>query len=209
MSLPPRALVASAGILATLLGAATALHAGTVERLAPYEGPASGEVKAVLEPEGYTVKRGDATVACSIWFAKTIAGKEEGAFFGVVSFEDDGSDFRGQPVKAGYYTLRYARMPMDGNHMGAAPTSDFLLLIPVGEDPGPSRTPASDELAALSAKVSGASHPSPLNLARTGDQKQFPAVSFNDEGHEVFYVKVNGADGPIPIGIVVTGVAEQ
>ena len=42
------------------------------------------------------------------------------------------SDIRGKVVKPGVYTLRYALQPQNGDHLGAAPNREFLLLVAGG-----------------------------------------------------------------------------
>jgi hypothetical protein len=58
-----------------------------------------------------------------------------------VHFLHAAADFRGQQVPVGFYTLRYALIPDDGNHLGVSPNPDFLLLIPLS--PIPTRVPLS------------------------------------------------------------------
>ena len=140
-------------------------------------------------------------MANEVWLRKDFPGLNTGALVGVITFPKDGKDFRGQDVKAGSYTLRYAKIPEDGDHLGASPTPTFVLLVPVADDAEP-RDLTFKELAKLSAKTSRANHPSPMNLADTSAQKEFPAVAGNSMGHEVFFVKLKttarrrGADRP-------------
>src|SRR5437868_12948795 len=44
-----------------------------------------------------------------------------GSFLGVIRFDGNGSDRRGQQIKPGIYTLRYALMPNTGDHLVASP----------------------------------------------------------------------------------------
>lgn len=43
-------------------------------------------------------------------------------------------DYRKQKINPGVYTLRMAQQPMDGDHMGTAPYSEFCLVCPAAED---------------------------------------------------------------------------
>ena len=61
----------------------------------------------------------------------------ESTLIAVIHFPQAAADFRGHRIPAGFYTLRYAIMPNDGNHLGAAPNRDFLLVIPAESDTDP------------------------------------------------------------------------
>jgi len=197
--------------LCALLGLGLSLVAlpgyadGKVESIGGFSGPASASIKDALEGSGYRVMLADGNVACEVWFLEAAPGLEPSALIGVLTFPKDAKDFRGQAIKAGSYTLRYATMPADGNHLGAAPTSDFLLLSPLAEDTDAAARPDFAALAGMSAKAAGLNHPAPLNLAAVGERKDYPAVAKNEYGHEVFYVKLETATGELPIGLVVKG----
>jgi hypothetical protein len=196
--------------LALAQGMATPAHAqGKVESIGAFTGPASPSVMAALEPGGYRIRLADGTVACEIWFRKDLPGLQPSVLVGVVSLPQKTNDFRGLPVKAGSYTLRYASMPSDGNHMGAAPTPDFLLLTPLAEDADAAALPDFTALTKMSAKTVGGNHPAALNLAAVTERKDYPAVAKDESGHEVFHVRLKTAQGERPIGLVVKGQAEQ
>ena len=79
-----------------------------------------------LEPQGVRVTNDKGTV-CEIWLRKGLelgppAGGlgdvmygqlGAGNWVGLVHFPAAAADFRGQPLKAGYYGLRYAKIPTD------------------------------------------------------------------------------------------------
>ena len=102
---------------------------------------ASDELKHAVEDKGYRVTLDDGWSA-EFWFAKQLktATKDvpgalypelaNGEFVGVVNLPKGMTDFRGQAIPAGAYTLRYQLLPQDGNHMGVSPNPDFLLAIP-------------------------------------------------------------------------------
>jgi hypothetical protein len=205
------ALVVAAALALTLAsGPAAFSAAGKVEKIGAFAGAAPDWVKAALEPTGYRVTLSDGTVAGEVWFRKDFPGLNTGALVGVITFPKDGKDFRGQDVKAGSYTLRHAKIPEDGDHLGASPTPTFVLLIPVAEDAEPGDNLTFRKVTRLSAKTSGTNHPSPMNLADTSAQKEFPAVAGNSMGHEVFFVKLKTTAGAeVPIGLVVKGRTEH
>ena len=61
--------------------------------------------------------------------------------------------------------MRYALMPADGNHMGAAQYRDFILLVPLAADSDPAAQPSFAEVVTLSRKASGTGHPAVFPLA--------------------------------------------
>jgi hypothetical protein len=191
-------------------GRAAFAAAGKAERIGAFAGAAPGWVKGALDPQGYRVTLSSGSVAAEVWFRKDLAGLKPSAFVGVVTFPAPTSDFRGQAVRAGTYTLRYAEMPDNGDHLGAAPTKTFLLLSPVAEDTAAADDLTFEQVTKMSARTNGSNHPSPLNLADVTGQQEFPAVATNQYGHEVFYVKLQTSAGrELPIGLVVKGRTEH
>lgn len=202
--------VVAALALSVASGPAAFPAAGRSEQIGAFTGAAPDRVKAALEPQGYRLTLSDGTAANEVWFRKDFPGLNTGALVGLITFPKGGKDFRGQDVRAGSYTLRYAQIPEDGDHMGASPTPGFLLLIPTEEDSGPGDGMTFKEVTKLSAKTSGTNHPAPMNLGDVSNQKEFPAVATNGMGQEVFYVKLRTAAGAeVPIGLVVKGRTEH
>ena len=168
--------------------------------------------------KGYRVTLDDGWMA-EFWFAKplkTVKQDVPGAFYpeltngefvGVVRFPQGMSDFRGQSLPPGVYTLRYQLLPQDGNHMGVAPNPDFLLASPVANDSRPEQSYVYKKLVALSAKSTGTNHPAVIALESAGD----PAtVVKTDHGTVVFTVAVPSAAGAAEkLGIVLKGAASQ
>ncbi|MFP6765490.1 MAG: hypothetical protein VB858_17815 [Planctomycetaceae bacterium] len=74
------------------------------------------------------------------------------------------SDFKGQQMAAGTYTLRYGLQPQDGNHVGTSETYDFLLALPARGDLKTTPIKSFDELAEISAKAAGSTHPAIFSL---------------------------------------------
>lgn len=193
-----------------------------VETIGPLqEAFASDAVRQSLESKGYRLMADGAPIA-EIWVRAEVPAQpkkeaegvlysqlNESEFVGVVHFPETATDFRGDSVAAGYYTLRYALMPNDGNHMGAAPSRDFLLLIPIKNDPDPKATFNFENLVALSRKATGIKHPGPLSLTQSAGGSS-AALSKNEEGHSVFSFNLKVAGGwEMPVALVVKGVAQQ
>jgi hypothetical protein len=179
---------------------------------------ASDELKRAVEDKGYRVTV-DAGWTAEFWFArqlKTATKDVPGAlypelanaeFVGVVNLPKGLTDFRGQTIPAGAYTLRYQLLPQDGNHMGVSPNPDFLLAIPVGSDPDPGQSYLYKKLVALSAKTTGTGHPAVLALDSAGDPG---SVAKDGQKLTVFTVaSTTSAGATVKLGIVVKGAAAQ
>lgn len=179
---------------------------------------ASDALKKVLEPKGSRITIGDGPY-CDIWLRAGIpAGKSdalgavyttmgESVLVGVISFKRATTDFRGQAVKPGTYTLRYAVHPADGNHLGISPVRDFLAMVPVALDQNPESQPKYEELMKMSAKVAGTNHPAVLSLVQAEGGS---APKLGQEGsHVVFSARIIQGGGDLPIAFIVKGIAEQ
>ena len=190
-----------------------------VERTGPL--PAAGaspELKQAVEDKGYRVTLDDGWSA-EFWFARALAATEKdaagalypelanGGFVGVVTFPKGTSDYRGQAISSGTYTLRYQYIPQDANHMGVSPNPDFLLAIPLASDANPVQNLPLKRLVALSAKAASTAHPAVFAMATAGTPG---SVSKDDEGMTVLTVDIPGAAGKAEkLGIVVKGQATQ
>lgn len=196
---------------------------GKVESTGAFTGAGTSEsVKASLEDKGYRVTLADGAVLCDIWLRKALpteAKKDvpgatyteivDSSVVGVISFPKTSQDFRGQDIKAGAYTIRYALHPTDGNHMGISPFRDFLLLTPIADDQNADARYKFEELVKMSAKTTNSNHPAALSLV-AAEGGQFPSVKENEHEHLVFSAKVKTSAGTeLPLSFVVKGVAEQ
>jgi len=201
--------------LATQTGKIEPIGAVTDSRVA--EG-----VKKVLEPKGYRVSLDDGSVVCEIWLRNKIPAQPkkdspgalysqlaESALVGVIYFPQATTDYRGQNIPKGAYTLRYELIPNDGNHLGVAPNRDFVLLVPAASDDNPDATFKFDELVSLSRKATGTKHPAPLSLVQP-ESGTAAAVSKDDEDHWIFSAAIRLASGEdLPIALIVKGTAPQ
>jgi hypothetical protein len=220
-SLRKRLLLVLAGVVFATAGFAATV--GKVESIGPLtEAGASDAVTKVLEAKGYRIVLADGSEWCKIWLRDGVpsSGKTEveGALFpqlgestliGVISFSKPATDFRGQPVKPGLYTLRYELLPNDGNHLGVANSRDFALLVSAASDPDPAAQFKFNDLVELSRKATGSRHPGPMNLVQP-DNDNVPAVSQDDQEHWIFASKLKMQSGePLLFGLVVKGQAAQ
>jgi len=214
------------GIIAAVLlltPALLAAAAGKVEPIGPLtDNAASAGLKKALEPAGYRVLLDDGKEWCKIWLRADVpeSGKTdvEGALFpqlsestllGVISFTKPATDYRGQEIKPGLYTLRYELLPNDGNHLGVADNRDFALLIRADDDPDPNAKFDFRQLVTLSRDATGANHPGPINLIQPASDT-VPAVTNDGQEHWIFAEKLKVQGGaPLLIGIVIKGKAAQ
>jgi len=179
-------------------------------------------VRAAVTAKGHRVTPDDATPAIEIWYRREVPAQPKAAsgsavydrltpsaLVGVLHFTKASTDYRGQSVAAGFYTLRAALMPDDGNHLGVAPSRDFLLLVPAPADPGLEATPKFADLVVLSRQASGAKHPAPLSLV-PAEAGAAPALTKDDEGHIIFTATIHLSSGEeFPIALIVKGTAPQ
>ncbi len=193
-----------------------------VETTGPCTSPEiSDEVKKTLQPQGFRISD-DSSPFCEVWLRSVIAQKPgssgtdygnmaDGTLAGVIIYSKKGSDYRGQNIAPGTYTMRYQTMPSDGNHMGVSPTSDYFLLCPAGDDKNPDAVFEYMDLVNLSRKASKTSHPAPLYLvAPAGGGKTDVR---NSGGQSILEIKTKakpsgGTETDFPIAIVLIGKGE-
>ncbi len=97
------------------------------------------------------------------------ASLRPGAFVGVVTFAKPWTDFRGQELAPGTYTLRYAMQPASKDHEDTSPSPDFLMLCPAADDRDPADVPF-PALKKMSGKASGGTHPAVMVLLPPGKE---------------------------------------
>jgi hypothetical protein len=189
----------------------------------PYQSAAAGAPPAEVAPamaqalqkDGIKISNNGAAY-CEIWFrtgkpsgAKTTEENVTlpfipvGALVGVIRFDGKGADRRGQTIKAGVYTLRYGIMPVNGDHQGAAPQRDFLLLTPASEDRDLNSTPGFEALVAMSQKASGTPHPAVLSFWKADSDA--PGFAKQGDSDWVLQTKI----GDTPISVILVGVASS
>jgi hypothetical protein len=178
----------------------------------------SAAVKGLLEADGVRVKDSSGNAFLELWLRKEIPTKQEseaprGADFtnippttvlGVIRYAKNGGDFRGQPIQPGAYVFRFNLQPEDGDHQGASPRRDHVLLSPGAADQDPAATLNFDQAMDLSRKASGTRHPLVLFLASPESSAKFPGIH-QDGSRQILTVK----SGSVAMGIVIVGKAEE
>jgi hypothetical protein len=188
----------------------------------------SAEVAAAINDSGLRIS-GKNGVVCDIWLAKEIPLKPKfksslrikypfptGELVGVIRFPASStpSDFRGQALKPGTYTLRYGLQPDDGNHLGTSDIRDFLVGCPPDNDSSPKRVEDIKDLFKLSAGAAGGTHPAIFLLIPPPD-KPFSGASVVADEEKHFLILETNASGKdadqkvsIPLSIVTVGKSE-
>lgn len=213
------------GFLGLLLAASTGWSADG--KLTAVDGPPAGvndAVKAVLAPTGHQVSA-DGSAICTIWLAKSLAVKSDfkpslnvkypfmpGQLIGVMRVDkaSEFTDFRGQEVAAGVYTLRYGQQPVDGNHVGTSELYDFLLAIPAAKDADPAEIKSLEELIKKSAATAGSNHPAIYSLLPPAADAKAAAIE-HDSSKDYWILTVIGktpANASLPLKVVVVGRSE-
>jgi hypothetical protein len=191
-------------------------------RAEPAAAPSASEVpKALLDaldPQGARLVASSGGAVGEVWLGKSVAlssgGSSDalcptlsvGQFVGLLHLPKATTDFRGQNIKAGYYTLRYAHIPQDGNHMGVNPYSDFLLLGPVAADTALDQALSFADLMKLSKQATGTVHPAILSLIPVTKGATFPSAAQSDQGYWALQMNIAGkGQGNQPIAVVLVG----
>jgi hypothetical protein len=183
---------------------------------APADVPAA--IQSTLDAQGARVTSAQGATVCEVWLRKPLPASAspntssdvlfgalpQGAFVGVVHFPAPITDFRSQTIKAGFYTLRYAVIPQDGNHMGVNSTRDAFVMAPVAADSDPTKVLKFEDLVKMSTQASGTPHPGFL-VGAAVNGSNFPAVAKDDAGNWDLQIKGHGSSGDLPLAFTVSG----
>ncbi len=197
-------------------------QAGKVETLgSPTDSGVPAAIIQVLDSQGTRLKLTDGSPVCDIRLRRSVPTRttkesngllypqlSESTLVGVISFPQATTDYRGQPIAPGAYTLRYELIPDDGNHLGVAPNRDFLLLVPAAADTDPAADLKFDEVVQMSRKATGTNHPGPLSLTQASGST--PALTKDAEDHWIFSGTLKLDSGKdLPFALIVKGMAAQ
>ncbi len=184
------------------------------------------DVAAMVSPQGHRVVV-DGGAVCSVWFVKELPLKDKfkpslsvkypfvpGELLGVLQIETKSkfTDFRGQEMKAGVFTLRYGQQPEDGNHVGTSDLSDFLLAIPAAADSDPKPIKLLDSLTKSSAKASGSTHPAIFSLLPADKVPEAATLTHDGEKHHTILTAAlngKGLEKKIPLRMIVIGKSDH
>ncbi len=185
-------------------------------------GDVSQAIQGTLQPQGESLLDSSGKTLCEVWLRKQLApaansdsaanvlyGKiDQGSLVGVIHFPEATKDFRGQAIKAGYYTLRYELVPEDGNHMGVSQYRDFLLLVPAAKDTDGTKAVTFTDAVKLARDSTNTGHPGVMLMDPVSDSnKTFPAV-FQDYSQNwalQMEATLGSGGGKLPLAIVLVG----
>jgi hypothetical protein len=185
-------------------------------------GDVSQAIQGTLQPEGESLLDSSGKTLCEVWLRKQLApaanpdsaanvlyGKiAQGSLVGVIHFPEATKDFRGQAIKAGYYTLRYELVPEDGNHMGVSQYRDFLLLVPAAKDTDDTKPVTFTDAIKLSRDSTDTGHPGVMLMDSVSDSnKTFPAVFQDYSQNWALQMQATLGSGGVklPLAIVLVG----
>jgi hypothetical protein len=212
-------------ILATSSGAAPAASytikqaviAAPKEVQAPIAGLLSDQAVQFFDAKG--------SLLAEWWFRKELPSKataaqvqkglnyrdlDETTVLGAVRFPQPAADYRKQKIKPGVYTIRLGFQPMDGDHMGTAPYSEFGLLVPAAADAKP-ETMDPKELQELSNKAATGNHPAVFLLVPNGKPEPEPQLMSKGKNWVLNWqevVQASGQKANLGIGLTVVGHAD-
>ena len=174
-------------------------------------------VKSLLEKQGIKIMM-DGEALGEIWYRAsmpapvttaemnlTMPGVPHGTVMAVLRLDQGYSDRRGQTFKAGLFLMRYSYYPENGDHQGAAPQRDFLVLTPAAADTDGAALPVFKALVELSKKISNTPHPAIFSIWKE-DPKFFKEGSLEKMGESdwVLMHKI----GTVPVSLIIAGKTE-
>ena len=218
-----RCLLAASVVLAVSSAQADDHKLSTVKKGPEGLSPA---IAKVVDSNGFKISSRDGALV-EIWLLKGVPVLEKfkpnftkqypltpGQLLGAmrISKGADYTDFRGQQMDPGVYTLRYGLQPMDGNHVGTSETYDFILALPAKSDKNTDTIKDFQELAEISAKAAGSAHPAIFSLLDPAKVEKKPSLEENDFEHLVLSFvgkgKVKDKEVDLKIAMVVVGQSE-
>jgi len=164
------------------------------------------KIAALIDKAGFQISSSKGPV-CSVWLVKDVPIRDKfkpslsvkypftaGQLVGLLQVHGKNgyTDFRGQELNPGVYTLRYGQQPEDGNHVGTSELADFLLALPAKIDQDPKPIFGFEDLSMKSAKSAGATHPAIFSMLPAEKPIKAASVS-HDEDHDFWILNVAAA----------------
>jgi len=206
--------------LAALPASAASHSIKVVDEAAPME--VAEAIRTLLSDKCVQLLDPKGELLAEVWFRKawpakateaqiknglTYAEIPETTLVGALRVVKQWTDYRKQKIKPGVYTLRIAHQPMDGDHMGTAPYSDFCLTLPADSDKKPD-TMEVKTLHEISAKSTN-NHPGVFLLFPGKEAAAEPKLVNKGEGHWVLMIKqevtAEGKKATIGVGLTLVG----
>lgn len=173
-------------------------------------------VKAALADAGARVTMGGTTL--EFWWVKSLPMGEpggpawskvaEGTLVGALRVTGAFKEIRGKAVRPGTYTLRYGLQPQNGDHLGASPFREFLLVAPAAAD-GDAKANGHEGAIATAKKTTGTSHPASLSLDPPEATAAPLSPHISELGHDGVIFEIATSGGPLRFGVIVAGIVEH
>ena len=134
---------------------------------------------------------------------------------GVVRVHKSGRDYRDDDLYQGVFTMRYGKIPGDGNHLGATDFPYFAVLIPAKKDPKLDTYKTFKTMTKASLKDTASEHPMILSLRPAKKAAATPTIIEPAPEHRSILLKTAGqlkGDKKrieIPLQVVFEGFGEQ
>ena len=175
------------------------IAAKTEKKAPPSE--ASEAIRKLLGDTCYQVMDGDKALF-EFWFAASLPLKEKPAspdkdldslntasLLGVVRISKELRDYRDDDLSKGVHTMRFGKIPADGNHLGATEYPYFAVLIPAAEDKEPATIKTFKQLTRASAKKTASEHPMIMSLRPVKEKPAaIPALTKPASEHQAIVV---------------------
>jgi hypothetical protein len=194
--------------------------------------PFPAALRNSLDPQGtrlVAAPDAEKTTLCELWWSKTVSANakavgpvdssygnlQKGTLLGVIYFPSIATDARGQKLRPGYYTMRYAQMPQDAAHKTVIAYPDFVALSPAASDLKSHETLPLSALIQLSRRASKTRHPAVMSLAPVNPgYAELPGILPDETGQAVLQVKIkirigNQAPQEMKLGIVLVPTPKQ
>lgn len=170
-------------------------------------------LRSLLATNGYKASLGATTV--ELWWVSGLAGGAqgwgdvaEGTLVGAMRVTGAFKEIRGKTVNPGVYTLRFALQPQNGDHLGASPFREYLVISPAGADNDP-KPLGFDGAVAISKQTTGASHPAALSLDPP-IATAAPLASYTNElDLKGIVFEIKSATGTLKFGLILVGIIEH
>jgi hypothetical protein len=185
-------------------------------------------VRGALATEGFRIQDDQGQTLADVWLRKAIpsSGKPagpkgavqfpflaDGELLGVVRFQNEGHDYRDQPIAKGVYTMRFGLQPINGDHLGVSTYRDYALLLPAAKDQSLA-VPPRKQLEERSAEAAGTSHPAVFLMLEPPPKAADSAPSMIHDAEKntwsvVLALRLSDQGGLIvhPVAFVVVGMA--
>jgi hypothetical protein len=183
----------------------------------------SEPIAKLLSDQSVQLMDSKGALLAELWFRKEVPSKassdqakkgltyrelDETTLLGAIRCVQPLSDYRKQKIKPGVYTLRLAFQPMNGDHMGTAPYSEFCIVSPAAEDKKPDTMDPKD-LFELSTKATMTAHGGIFLLFPNDKPKDKPELVAKEQDHWVLNLKeevsAGGTKAPMGIGLTLIG----